>query len=216
MRRITTLLLTSALTLLVGCDSHYTDTALYHSNGKAKPIVAVLPVIDSTDTQVYNWDRSEEFTSEIRKHVAVSPRLYLLNYAGALSLAKELNTPHMDEIPHHVIDNLTPAEFAIVSELIDERVTPCGIKKNPSKLTGDLGSKIQLAMRIRVLDLRGKEPKVVLQEVIYQDQDVASAYESDYTKAPWGSARFPQTPLGMAHNKVVRKLVAHVEGYVGL
>ena len=219
--KISIVFLLSIATFISGCSNRFNDTAAYHSSGRAKPVVAVLPVIDSTsgDKKEYHWDRSEEFTTEIRKYISDSSQLYLLNLAAGMNTAQTLNTPHVSEISEDLLQSLSPAEFAIVSELIDEKVIPYGLRNaNASRPhLSDIGSKISIALRVRVIDLRGKEPKIVLQEVIYQDHDVAKAYYNcDYKKCPWGSARYATTPMGIAHAKVIRELVAHVEGYVGL
>lgn len=219
MKRLSIVFVATIATLFSGCANHYRDTALYSSSGRAKPLIAVLPVIDSTDKKPYNWDLSQEFTTEIRKHVADSSRLYLLNVGGATSISAALNTPHVDEIPDTLLDALAPAEFVLVSEVIDERITPVGLKNaNASRPhLADTGTKISLAIRLRVIDLRGKEPKIALQEVIYEDHDVSKAYSTgDHNKCPWGDVKYGLTPIGMAHSKAIRKLVAHVEGYVGL
>ena len=47
------------------------------------------------------------------------------------------------------------------------------------------------------------------------DHIVSKAYlNADYVKTPWGTEQYHNTPMGMAHAKIVRELVSHVEGYV--
>lgn len=71
-------------------------------------------------------------------------------------------------------------------------------------------------MRVRILDVRGSEPKIILQEVIDHDHVIPHFYVGcDYEKMPWGTAAFEQTPMGVAHAKIIKELISHVEGYIG-
>jgi hypothetical protein len=193
-----------------GCGArHFRDTALYHPSGRSKPVVAVLPVINSVESASVSWDLSREMTEEIRKRVADSSRIYLLNSQASLATSLALNHPDIHKISPDTSTNLAPAEFVVVTELIDQSADKKGAK--------DSSETIKMAMRLRVIDLRGKEPRVVLQEVVRHNQEVAKGYlHCDYAKTPWGSSAFVNTPLGMAHSKIVREIVAHIEGYIGL
>ena len=80
----------------------------------------------------------------------------------------------------------------------------------------EVGSVLSLALRVRVIDVRHETPKVILQEVLDQDYVVSRAYMNcDYSKKPWGTEAFNYTPMGMAHNRLVRELVSRIEAYIG-
>jgi hypothetical protein len=71
-------------------------------------------------------------------------------------------------------------------------------------------------MRLRVLDIRNEQPKIILQEVLNHEHVVTRAYlNCDYEKSRWGTEAYERTPMGIAHSRIVRELVSRVEGYVG-
>lgn len=199
-------------TLFSGCSRNYRDTSLYQRTGQVKPIVTVMPVIDNTGVNHLTWDFSREMTDEIRKRIFDSTKLYLLREGGSIEFAKELNDPNPMSLPLDVREQLGAAEFVIVSEFIDQHETPYGLQRPGHEQTGSV---ISLAMRVRVIDLRKDKPKVVLQEIIDHDHLVAKPYlKTDYTRYPWGTEVYESTPYGLAHSRVVRELVAHVENYI--
>ncbi len=201
-----------ATTLLSGCSRSYRDTSLYQRTGQVKPIVTVMPVIDNTGVNHLTWDFSREMSEEIRKRIYDSPRLYLLRESSTLEFAKELNDPNPMHLPVDVREHLGAAEFVVVSEFIDQHETPYGMSRQGPD---EAGSVISLAMRVRVIDLRKDKPKVILQEVIDHDHLVAKPYlKTDYTRYPWGTEAYESTPFGLAHNRLVRELVSHVESYI--
>lgn len=202
-----------------GCAKHYRDTALYHVTGKAKPVVAVLPIVNtSVEKTSAKWDVADELTQEIRNRCANSSRVFLLQQDNSVNVAQALITPEMKSIPRSAFESLAPAEFVVIAELIndEERLTTKNTK-NKKPQPDETQMTICLAMRVRVVDLRGQEPKIVLQEVVSQDHEVARSYMFvDYKKTAYGTPGYDNTPLGMAHNKLVKEVVSHIEGYIGL
>ncbi len=203
-------------TLCASCAPNYRDTTLFQRSGRQKAIVAVLPVIDNTEAADLSWELSREFTDEIRKRVYDSSKIYLLRDHGTREIAERLNTPNPAMIPDSRSINLGAAEFIVVSELIDQSETPCGHSSSEESFSkGEADCLLNLAMRVRVLDVRRDKPKVILQEVIDHEQFIARTFaDCDYSKTPWGTEAFKRTPLGLAHNKIVRELVSRVESYI--
>lgn len=201
-----------------GCAKHYRDTALYHVTGKAKPVVAVLPVVNtSVEKTAARWDVADELTQEIRNRCSNSSRVFLLEQDSSASMAQALIAPELRSVPRSAFEALAPAEFAVVAELINdqEKVITKNTKNAPR--LDESQTTICLAMRVRVIDLRGQEPKIVLQEVVSQDHEVANGYRYiDYSKTAYGTPGFANTPLGIAHHDFVKEIVSHIEGYIGL
>lgn len=193
----------------VGCASRCCDTTLYQRSGKQKGIVAILPTINQVAEGDLPWDLSEEFTEEVRKKVFGSSRVYLLREHGSVELARRLNVPSPAAISYQDAKLLGAAEFVVVTELVEQREALCGPQDPDSSL-------LELAMRVRIIDVRHEKPKVILQEVIREERKIAHASrtDSDYTLAPWGSDAFPRTELGMAHARVVREVVSRIESYI--
>lgn len=202
----------------VGCASHYRDTTLFHRTGGTKPIVAVLPMIDNSGEKKVTWDVSEELTERIQKRVVDSAKLYLLKGKGNVHTATLLNSPDPTALPADISQNLGAAEFAIVTELLnqDELLHSHPEASDSKKYLKETGGQLHLAIRMRVIDLRKETPKVVLQEVVVEDHDIMRPYLNiDYRRYRWGGEAYERTPMGMAHSKIVRELVAHAEGYIG-
>lgn len=197
-----------------GCARTYRDTSMYQRTGQIKPIVSVMPVINSAGVCRAEWDYSRELTDEIRKRIFDSSKLYLLREGGSLDLAHELNTPNPTEIPCDLREQTAAAEYVVVAELMDQHETPYETASSKAHQE-EAGAVLTMAVRLRVIDVRGATPKVILQEIVDHDHIIAKPYlKTDYTKATWGTEAYTSTPLGMAHSKVVRELVAHIESYI--
>lgn len=198
--------------LCVGCANTCCDTGLYEKTGQMKPIVVVLPVLDRTQDVELPWSLAAEMTDEIRKRVFDSSRLYLLREGGTPEIAMTLSCPNPHEIPATALQDMGASEFLVVAELVDQKLTPYGLQTQKAEETGAV---LSVKMRVRVIDRRSPEPKVVLQELLEYDHIVARPYlNADYNKIQWGMELFHNTPMGLAHSKIVRELVAHVEGYI--
>lgn len=203
--------------ICASCAPNCRDTTLYHSDGRQKAIVAVLPVINHAIDADLSWDLSRELTDEIRKRVYDSTKIYLLRDHGSREVAEKLNTPNPAAIPLEEAKNLGAAEFVVVTELIEQKESPYGLRlaSEDHPLKGEIGSVLNVSMRVRVIDVRTCEPKVILQEVMKNKHVIARAYMSnDYSKTPWGTEAFQRTPLGLAHSKIVRELISRVENYI--
>lgn len=184
---------------------------MYQPSGRQKAIVAVLPVIDNSKATNLSWELARECTDEIRKRVFESGSIYLLRDHGSSEIARRLNTPNIGQLPVEETKKMGDAQFILVSELINHSETPCGSKpSNPGS-----PSVLNVAMRIRLIDVRNDQPKVILQEVLTNEYMISGAYAGiDYSKSPWGSEAYMRTPMGIVHNKVVREIVSRVEKYV--
>lgn len=204
----------SILSLLCGCTCGYRDTALYQPSGRQKPIVAVLPVIDNTEKTNLKWDLSHELTDEIRKRVFESKKIYLLRDGSSLEVAEMLSTPNPKNISAAATKCLGAAEFVVVAEIIEQEEAKYGFASDDS-VRSEVGSILSLALRVRVLDVRRGTPKVILQEVLDNDYVISRAYMNcDYSKMAWGTEAFTRTPMGMAHNRLIRTLTSRIESYI--
>lgn len=221
MKRYFSLLFLSALALsalaCISCGRHYGDATPFQSSGGAKPIVAVLPVIDNSKIDSLHWDISQEMTERINTRIVDSSRLYLLREQKDKALAEALNNPNPKAINASAIRNLGDADYAIVTELVEQKVLPNAHPKVAARPhLANSSATLHIAMRVRVLDVRSETPKVILQEILCEDYEIARPYLFvDYTKNGWGEQSYERTPMGLAHSKIVRDLVAHTEGYIG-
>ncbi|MCB1181366.1 MAG: hypothetical protein KDK55_05030 [Chlamydiia bacterium] len=203
------------MSLFCGCAGPYRDTCIYQDSGKTKPIVVVLPVILSSSVENDEricWDLAEEFSEQIRWRIFDSSRLYLLRDMGDASVARSLNIKNLNALNHLHIEGVGAAEFVVCTELVKHEETPYKIGKATLE---EAGAVLALDFRIRVIDIRGEHPKVILQELIHHDHFIARSYlHSDYTRSVWGTEAFERTPMGMAHSRMAREIVSRVESYI--
>ena len=61
---------------LVGCRKENDEFTLFHEDGRAKPIVEITPVIDSSNYEL-SWSLSEELTDLIVNITAQKGSLYI-------------------------------------------------------------------------------------------------------------------------------------------
>ncbi|MFN0065903.1 MAG: CT253 family lipoprotein [Chlamydiales bacterium] len=206
----------AALTLQ-SCVRSYNDVGLYEKTGQMKPITIVMPVINRVEGLDLTWDVSRELTDEIRRRVFDSSKLYLLRENGSNELAKTLLVANPKEISPATLNRFGASEFVVVSELIEQNQKSYGLSMHGDKPSraDEIGAVLSLAMRVRVIDRRSVEPKVVLQEILEYDHIISKAYLSvDYVKTHWGTELYQNTPMGLAHNRLVRELVSHIEAYI--
>ncbi len=207
--------LSAVLILICGCARHCSDTTLYQLSGRQKPIVAVLPVIDHTAQGELSWDLSREFTDEIRKRVYDSKTIYLLKEGGSLEMAEQLSVPNPQALAKSSVDDLGSAQFVIVTELLEQQEIPFSSAKKSKHLRPEVGAILSLGVRVRVIDVRHGSPKIILQEVLEDEFVVAKEHmQNDYAKTPWGTDAFGRTPMGVAHNRLVKELVSRTEAYI--
>src|SRR5579862_2469064 len=144
-----------AALLAAGCTCNTckdTSTTRYHEDGRAKPVAAMPAIIDTTSFDV-PWSISDELTSTIVQTISKSGQIFIQSqddfaiasnpFSGDLSWMKR---------------EFQNQEFAVFLELVEHELTPS------SKTSGS--NNLKMGIRVRVIDLRGGAPKIVLQEMI--------------------------------------------------
>ncbi len=64
-----------------------------------------------------------------------------------------------------------------------------------------------MSVRVRVIDVREKTPKVVLQEIVEQSHHVPRQFtKANFNQVPWGDEAFDISPLGIAHDQLCKEL----------
>lgn len=183
---------------------HSGYTTLHSGGGKQKPIVSILPVLDHTQS-FEQISLSEEFTAKLAERVALT-NLYLLTNNFSKKTTDAFSVPLVENIPPKVLSTLGSTEFVVVAELLEERT-----EKGPTP-QADL---LFLTMRLRVLDVREGKPKLVLQELIQQENMITPLIIGfDYSKFHWSMPEYARTPVGMAHQRMIRTAVNHIEKYI--
>jgi hypothetical protein len=79
----------------------------------------------------------------------------------------------------------------------------------------ELASNLNMGVRVRVMDLRGHTPKIVLQEMIRDSYYVPKTLiPVNYNEIVWGSPEYQATPMGIAHRQLIQEIVVRVSDYV--
>lgn len=198
--------------LLAGCrHDNNSTTALIEKPATARPIVAVVPVMDRSRHEL-SWNVSLELTQALRSRLAQPGSLYLLSEDQVYALTRKSingNDPFGVETAW-VKKGYQQNEFVAFFELIDHREQSLAAEESeasPAELT--------LAMRVRVFDLRGETPKIVLEERVEQTHHIPKQFtRTQFNQVPWGDEMFEISPLGIAHQKLCQELASRVEDYI--
>lgn len=205
MRYLSTVILS---VLAVGC-SHTSDfMTRYHEDGRAKPVAAIASMIDTTSFDA-NWSLSEELTSMVVAQVGQSGKIFVIP-KGDDSFAEN---PFGQELSW-VKRDFSGQEFVVFLELVEHEISPVSKWKKETPLQ-EVSSNLNMAVRLRVIDVRGQSPKVVLQEMVRESYFIPKTLiPIDYNVSNWGSPEFQKTPMGIAHAQIVQEIGARVSDYI--
>lgn len=204
--------------LATGCDDQQSGSQAYHqSAASAKPVVAVVPVIDNTK-DARSWNISDELTTALYSRLSQDNRFYLVDLSEVRAKTKKLHdnqNPFGTEFSW-IKKVFQGDEFVAFAELIEhEEILRQDRKKSidPKTCAADL----KMGMRLRVFDLRGKEPKIVLQEMIHNTHFVPRQYtKMNFQQPSWGEDSFSFSPVGLAHGDFTKEIAQRLEDYIAL
>jgi hypothetical protein len=174
---------------------------------KTKPSVAIAPIIDSTNFDS-TWSLSEELTSLLYSQILASNKFSLPpqdNVEKASSFSKNPFGKDLSWVKH----SFNGQDFVVFLELVQHE------QKEIKKSTDMEPQNLDMGLRIRILDLRGKKPALVLQELL-QDSYFISAAQSniDYEKKTWGTQEYSATPLYRAHLQLMQEACLRINDYI--
>jgi hypothetical protein len=70
-------------------------------------------------------------------------------------------------------------------------------------------------MRIRVFDLRGEQPEVILQEFVHQSHLIPKPSNlQEPNPKRWKKMTFMASPMGLAHAQFSKEVVKRIEDYI--
>lgn len=204
------LLVSLFVILAVGCSRTCDFMSRYHEDGTAKPIALVTSVIDTSSFDA-PWSLSEEFTSSILSQVGHSGKIYVVS--------KEEETFHENPFGADLMwmkREFPTQEFVVFMELVEHDLVPVAKPKKESS-TQDLSSNLNLALRLRVIDVRGATPQIVLQEVIKDSYFIPKTLlPVDYNTTVWGHPEFSKTAMGIAHAQIAKEAASRISDYIML
>ena len=201
--------------LCVGCHSQHSDFFPYYDDGTPKPYVTCLPVMNDC-SQKLPWNVPEELTKDLRTYLMQQGRLFLppmaqTQKAFALSDEKELASSK-DLMPFL---NFQPSHFVVLLQLIEYKQVPYERGKiKPlyiANLAPDQAMVLMIKLRLKVVDIRGNEPKIIRQEIFESNHVIAKNAMAE-SKRLFGTPHFGASPIGMVNARLVRDLAVKIEG----
>jgi hypothetical protein len=192
----------------LSCSSGFDPLARYHEDGRAKPLVAIASTIDTTSFDA-PWSLSEEFTTCLAEQ---------LQREGALYVAAKEEEPCTENPFGPSLDwvkqEFSHQEFVVFLELVEHEFAPADPlkKRMPPQ---EVSTQLNMAIRMRVIDLRSHTPSIVLQEMIRDSYFIPKTLiPTNYRQVVWGSEEYRKSPMGIAHAQLVQEIAARVNDYV--
>lgn len=211
------LLSISALALIAGgCeDNNHSNTAYNQSSTQSRPIVSIVPVIDNTKTD-YDWSLSDEFSCALYTRLAQQGYIAINDSARVREKTRKLsekNNPFAADISW--VKNAFPGdEFVVFLELIEHEEVFDQNHRKPAAQR-DCNAELNMTMRVRVLDLREQEPKVILQELVHNTHFVPRQFTSEnFYQVSWEDESYSISPVGLAHAKFSKEIASRIENYI--
>ena len=199
-----------------GCTKNVNQQASrYHDDGRSKPIVALVPVFDRSGAQ-FSWSLSEEFTDHLRQRFLKQSNFYLNtpdHINSEIGTLNESNNPFTRDFSW-ISQTFEEEEFVVFTELVEHDIHPKQQRNNfLDKLTPSC--ELSMTMRIRVFDLRGEKPVIVLQELVHQSHLIPKpSDQAEQNPERWKKMAFIVTPLGLAHTQFSKEVAKRIEDYI--
>jgi hypothetical protein len=198
--------------ILCGCVKNGDNaTALLQAKVSNRPIVGLVPIIDNSQSE-FNWNLSQELSLAIRHRLTEKNQLYMVGEASVEAYAQKALSGHdpFDVAISWVRKYFPQNEFVVFMELMEHHEIPL-VLKEPE----DPPAELTLSVRIRVIDLRTKTPKLVLQEIVEQSHHIPRQFtQANFHQVPWGDEAFDVSPLGIAHDMLCKEVATRVEDYI--
>lgn len=199
------------LTILIafGCKNDM-QTSRYYDDGRAKPVVYIPTIIDSSSFD-FPWSLSEEFTSIITQKVIHKGTLHIpTEPQGTFSIQ---DNPFGSDLSW-VKKIYDPCQFVVFIELFEHDEVPI---KDTENTLGNYASNVNMGARIRIVDIRGTHPKIVLQEAFEDSYYISkNLLKTNYNITIWGTDEYKSSPLSMAHNQFAKTITERINDYIML
>lgn len=206
-------LIAFALSLvLTACGHKGNDLTRFHEDGRAKPVISVASMIDSTSFDV-PWSLSDEMTSLVVNRIAKEGTIYVVR-KDDITYTENPFSPDLTWMKREFPNN----EFVVFLELVEHENVPVAKgDKKVSEIPFETSLNLKMGVRLRVIDLRGQTPQIVLQEMIRDSYFIPrTVIPTDYSVATWGTDEYSQSPMGIAHVQIVEEIAERVSEYIHL
>lgn len=199
------------------CKDNGKNCTRFHDDGRAKPVALIIPMLDSSCYDV-PWSLSEEFSSFIESSIKNTGKIFLQEKDDRAYFSSHHN-PFGNNISW-MKKSFKPGEFVIFLELVEhENISILKTVKDPTKVPASRrsASNLHMAIRLRIVDIRGDKPKIVLQEMLRDTCYMSNNIDNpDYNYIKWGSEEYKNSPMGIAHKNFAKEIVDRITDYVML
>lgn len=204
MRYLTSILLGLAI---VGCCRNGNDEmSRFHEDGRTKPSVAIAAMLDTTSFDA-SWSVSEELTAGITNSISGNGEIFVHSQEES----PFTENPFSSDLAW-ITREFHSEEFVAFLELVEHEFAP--ITSN-SLAPHEASHNLNMAVRIRVVDLRASTPKIVLQEMIQESYFVPKTLiPTDYSSIVWGSETYQKSPMGIAHARLIQEIANRISDYI--
>jgi hypothetical protein len=200
------------LITLVGCyQSNKEVGELYHDDGRVKPRVALVPIYDRSGEE-FAWSLSDELTHAIYQRILNQGSLCLADLTEIKKTTPNFN-PFGQELGW-LKKTFQNHEFVVFAELVEHNIHP---KQSQGSFLDKLTPSCELDMtvRLRIFDLRGESPEIILQEIIRQTHLIPKQDAiTDQDPGKWRHKTYTVSPLGFSHYQLSKELVSRIEDYI--
>lgn len=204
--------MTALITLLaVGCSGpRYVDYFPYHDDGTPKPKVALMKIIDSSQSGV-PWDVSDELTQALYYDLMNSGELYVLSPQEiGLSWDRQESLDFFGN-DMEFVNECGNADFIVALELIEHSSIEPMALVNGAPQCDQSSRALTMRVRIKVIDVRCQEPRIILYEILTNSYTISSKGEIDYTQFGWGTPGYAITPCARVHQRMINNLACRLE-----
>jgi hypothetical protein len=217
MRRLAAVLV--MLVILSGCSTKQnTEQAALLETKTPHPIVAIVPVIDSAKHNL-DWNVSEELTHLLIDRLKQNGNYFLSSEHKVASTLRKKPTCkiHFDTALSEIASTFYGNEFVVLTELFEHEELPR--IEEPQTLTvanvQNASADLNISLRLRVIDLRGQKPKVILQEMLHESHHIPRQFtRANFYQVTWGTDHFKISPLGLAHMELTKTITQRLETYI--
>ena len=194
-----------SLFIFVSCnDSKNNDISRFYDDGRSRPIVAISSIIDSSSYEL-PWSLSEELTQSVLTNLCVNKNLFISSTSEMDESLSNSDNP-FDVNIDWMKNRFEHKEFIVFLELLKH-----------DEIKGKNHTNLDMAVRLKIIDMRTKEPKVILQECICDNYYITKgSSKSDYQNVVWGSSNYPGSRMGMAHNQLAKQIANRISDYIAL
>lgn len=196
-----------SLIFAVSCSrTHHEEMSRFHEDGRVKPTVAIASILDSTSFDS-NWSLSDELTHGIMNQIAARGEIFV---HGEQESPFTQNPFEMDL--SWMKREFHAEEFVAFLELVEHEFVPV---KNTGSTINDSANNLNMSLRLRVVDLRADEPKIVLQEMIRDSYFIPKTLiPCDYSQTVYGTDAYRKSPMGIAHAGLIQQVASRINDYI--